>query len=496
MKAFLLYKDKDFNWDEKEDVHQKTLIQDMQLEVIFNKMAAGNKDIYDVVKKVMLKPLFDKEEIVYRQKIFKDCIRNRWIFEEIEKMRKSLEEKQKESGRAGLLWDHPESKVSIGIEVLTTYMDELKMLQKIANTKAGSFKSYGFSALFERIRAELDDKFFKDVKVQLEKCQFRDGIEIGMNVAEGLKSSEHKLVEPEPVVKGFMKRLFSKDKGITFKLDSPDDKDSITELREKGLNSIGNTLMQAADHIRNFFIMFERELNYYLGCLNLCEYLQGLGMNLVYPNIVENEVGIVDYSELCDTALAVQKQSIVTGNDGNLYNKKAVIISGANQGGKTTFLRSIGQAIIFTQCGMFVTASAFTTGLYNGIYTHFRKEEDTSMKSGKLDEELMRIDKIIRVVKPGCLIMFNESFASTNEREGTDIGLQILKALEDRGIRIFLVTHFYELAESFRKQDPYAMFLRAERRDDGVRTFKILEGYASKTGFGMDLYEQIFTSEG
>jgi hypothetical protein len=45
MKAFLLYKDKDFNWDEKEDVHQKTLIQDMQLEVIFNKMAAGNKDI-------------------------------------------------------------------------------------------------------------------------------------------------------------------------------------------------------------------------------------------------------------------------------------------------------------------------------------------------------------------------------------------------------------------------------------------------------------------
>ncbi|MCR5586430.1 MAG: hypothetical protein K6F77_02760 [Lachnospiraceae bacterium] len=492
MKAYLLYRDRDFKWDRKEDLFQKTLADDMQLEIVFQTMSKGDEYIYNIVRTVMLNPLKDQEEIIFRQKVFKDCIRNKWIFDEIDKMRRDLEEKKKNGARMGLLWDHPESKVSIGIEVLRTYMDELKALRKIADTRANEFKSDGFTNLFARIREELDDKFFKEVKVQLDKCMFKDGIEIGMNISEGLKSSEHKLVEPQNKVAGFMNKLFSRNSGNVIRTDSIEDKESITEMREKGLNSVGNTLMQAADHIQNFFIMLDNELDFYKGCFNLCQYLQGIGMNLTYPVVTEDKTGIIEYEGLKDVALTIQKNEIVTGNEGQIGDRHTVVISGANQGGKTTYLRSVGQAILFTQCGLFVAADRYMTGIYNGIYTHFRKEEDTSMKSGKLDEELARLNEIINVVEEDACIMFNESFASTNEREGTDIGWQVLNALEESNIRIFLVTHFYELAEKFR-EDGRATFLRAERREDGVRTFKIIPGYASKTGFGMDLYNQIFS---
>ncbi|MCR5625574.1 MAG: hypothetical protein K6G11_10155 [Lachnospiraceae bacterium] len=492
MKTYLLFRDKDFYWDVVESEHDKTLAFDMQLEVILNKMSAGDKEVHDICRKVILNPLFDKEEIIFRQKVFKDCVRNKWIFDEIDKMKKSLEAKKQSSGRAGLLWDHPESKVSIGIEVLNTYMDELKALKKLAEKRAGEFKSDGFTSLFARINGELNDTFFKEVKVELDKCLFKDGIEIGMNLSEGLKSSEYKLVEPQPVVKGFFNKLFSREKTISFRMDAPDDKDSITEMREKGLNSIGNTLMQAADHIQNFFIMLDRELSFYKGAINLCEYLQNLGLGLVYPNIHEENVGVVEYQGIIDIALTIQKNQPVVGNSGIIAEKRAVVISGANQGGKTTFLRSIGQAILFAQSGLFVPGEMFSTGIYSGLYTHFRKEEDTSMKSGKLDEELSRINDILEVIKPGACIMFNESFASTNEREGSEIGWQVLSALERSGMRIFIVTHFYELASLFKDNDVNAIFFRAERLEDGRRTFKITEGYAMKTGFGMDLYQEIF----
>ncbi len=69
-----------------------------------------------------------------------------------------------------------------------------------------------------------------------------------------------------------------------------------------------------------------------------------------------------------------------------------VIITGANQGGKTTFLRRIGLARIMMQCGMFVPAKAFTANVCERTLTHFKREEDTAMESGKFDEELRRMD--------------------------------------------------------------------------------------------------------
>jgi len=115
------------------------------------------------------------------------------------------------------------------------------------------------------------------------------------------------------------------------------------------------------------------------------------------------------------------------------------------------------------------------------------------MTSGKLDEELARMSEIVDHIEPNSMLLFNESFAATNEREGSEIARQIVCALLEKRIKIFYVTHLYEFAHDFfnRKRGD-AIFLRAERNADGTRTFRLLEGEPLETAFGEDLYRQIF----
>ena len=115
------------------------------------------------------------------------------------------------------------------------------------------------------------------------------------------------------------------------------------------------------------------------------------------------------------------------------------------------------------------------------------------MEKGKLDEELSRISEIVDGISPGCLLLCNESVASTNEAEGSEIARQIVKALTDAGVKVVYVTHLYDLAQSLYAQGaPEALFLRAERGSDGSRSFKLREAGPLPTGFGEDLYRQVF----
>ncbi|HTU03933.1 MAG TPA: hypothetical protein VMG13_00130, partial [Trebonia sp.] len=176
--------------------------------------------------------------------------------------------------------------------------------------------------------------------------------------------------------------------------------------------------------------------------------------------------------------------------------KQLIMITGANQGGKSTFLRSLGQAQLMTQAGMFVAAESFAGSVCSGVFTHFKREEDATMEKGKLDEELDRMSVIAGQIASGALLLCNESFASTNEREGSEIAREIIRAFTEAGIRVVYVTHLYDLAEScYTRNRGKALFLRAQRRPDGQRTFRLLEGEPLPTSYGEDLYQQVFGPE-
>jgi DNA mismatch repair ATPase MutS len=180
----------------------------------------------------------------------------------------------------------------------------------------------------------------------------------------------------------------------------------------------------------------------------------------------------------------------------NADGKDLVIITGANQGGKSTFLRSIGLAQLMMQAGMFVCAESFSANLCSNLFTHYKREEDATMKSGKFDEELKRMSEIVDHLTPDSILLFNESFAATNEREGSEIAGQIVSTLIERGLKVFFVTHQYTFASGFySKNQKNTLFLRAGRESDGTRTFKLVEAEPLETSYGEDLYNKIFGSQ-
>ena len=103
------------------------------------------------------------------------------------------------------------------------------------------------------------------------------------------------------------------------------------------------------------------------------------------------------------------------------------------------------------------------------------------------------MSEIVNHIASHSMILFNESFAATNEREGSEIARQIISALLEKGVRTCCVTHMYELAHGFYEGNiGNTLFLRAGRQADGARTFKLVEGEPLPTSFGEDLYSSVF----
>jgi DNA mismatch repair ATPase MutS len=194
--------------------------------------------------------------------------------------------------------------------------------------------------------------------------------------------------------------------------------------------------------------------------------------------------------------MGVARRVTVVGNTCTLDRKNLLIVTGANQGGKSTFLRSIGIAQVMMQCGLMVPAKRYRSGLFPNFFTHFTRREDSAMNSGRLDEELRRMDQIVSNLGEDSLLLLNESFASTTEKEGSAIAYDIIKALKEEGVRIITVTHLLSFAQRvYEEKQSGVAFLSAQRLSDGTRTYKILPHAPEMTSFGLELYDEILSSD-
>ena len=207
----------------------------------------------------------------------------------------------------------------------------------------------------------------------------------------------------------------------------------------------------------------------------------------------------LEFKDLKEISMAISQRRDTVGNTDNLDGKILTVITGANQGGKSTFLRSVGIAQIMMQCGMFVPAEEFKSGLFPKIFTHFTRREDSAMNSGKLDEELKRMGRIVDNVTPGSLVLLNESFATTTEKEGSGIAYDIVRALKECGVKVMTVTHLMSFARKMYEEcggakSPDSIFLSAERLENGARTYKMIRHEPELSSFGMELYEKIIES--
>ena len=495
MKVFLMYKDHDVDLQQKLPMNEQTLTQDLELNTLFNTMALGDKFLFEVAKKTVLSSLNELETIQYRQQILKDCLKNPDIVKEIFNIAVQSIENEKKN-YFGIFSHYPGAILNRSIEVLQMFVSMLKKLKNISNQHATKFESEGFTAFYKMLDKELVEEYFATVQEHLKELNFRDGVYISAELGKGNKGNNYILCKPQNKKSSWMERIFTKGPPVySFSIGERDESGAraLSELRDRGINLVANALAQSNDHILSFFKTLRTELAFYMGCLNLSERLAQKGEPMCFPLPMAPEKRRHSFKGLYDVCLSLNVEQRVVGNSINLDNKDLVMITGANQGGKSTFLRSVGLAQLMMQCGMFVPAESFCANIYDNLFTHYKREEDTTMNSGKLDEELSRMSGIVDNITLNSMLLFNESFAATNEREGSEIARQITCALLEKHIKVFFVTHLFLFAHGFYdKRIENTIFLRAERQNNGERTFKITIGEPLQTSYGEDLYHKIF----
>jgi DNA mismatch repair ATPase MutS len=498
MKAFLLYRDRDFDLQRKLPPHAPALTQDLELHTLLSAMALGDKFVFEVARKAVLSSVTDLDTIRYRQHILQDCLKNASIVREIYEIAVASIESEKKN-YLGLLSRYPSWILHRSIEVLQMFVGMLKKLKHIAEEHADTFESEGFTAFFAMLNRELSDEYFASIQHHLKALQFRDGVLISAELGKGNKGTHYILRKPPDKKQRWIERIFAeKPPAYSFTIDDRDESGArtLSDLKDRGINLVANALAQSADHILSFFTMVRTELAFYMGCLNVHEQLAQMGEPVCFPQPVAHGERRHAFQGVYDVCLALAMKQSVVGNDLHAEGKDLVVITGANQGGKSTFLRSIGLAQVMMQCGMFVPAESFCANVCEGLFTHYKRKEDATMTSGKLDEELSRMSGIVDRITSNAMVLLNESFAAANEREGSEIARQIICALVEKRIQVFFVTHLYEFAHGFyNKHMENAMFLRAERQADGRRTFKLLEGEPLQTSFGEDVYHRIFATD-
>lgn len=227
---------------------------------------------------------------------------------------------------------------------------------------------------------------------------------------------------------------------------------------------------------------FDREIQFYLACMDYIGGLQRAGLPFCYPEVsaAPGELSLRGTFDLALAARTVTEGASVVTNDVELHGiERIVVITGPNQGGKTTLARATGQALHLAMLGCPVAGVDARVPLLDRLLVHFGREENLATQRGRLQDDLVRLHDILARATSRSVLILNEIFASVAPDDAVRLGRRVMAELSRRDIVTVWVTFLDELASFDEKtvslvggvspEDPSVRTFRFERRPpDGI----------------------------
>lgn len=267
--------------------------------------------------------------------------------------------------------------------------------------------------------------------------------------------------------------------------------DLVAKLHPEVFLHLDNYCTAHQSNLDETIATFDREIQFYVAYFEYISKLKSAGLSFCYPEICENDKRVHNDSGF-DLALAhalLKKGSTVVCNDFYLRDQERIIVvSGPNQGGKTTFARTFGQLHYLASLGLPVPGKIARLHSFDRIFTHFEREERMTNHRGKLQDELIRMHDILRHATGDSVLIINEMLTSTTLQDAIFLGKKILSQAIDLDLLCVCVTFVDELASLSDKT--VSMVSTVVPENPALRTFKIVRRPADGLSYAISIAEK------
>lgn len=248
---------------------------------------------------------------------------------------------------------------------------------------------------------------------------------------------------------------------------SPDIINGAASLRPELMKELKSFKNEFLSYYRSNIVYYRKEIEFYLTMLDFIDRIKEVGIPLTYPTVAEGR--IINITEAYDVSLLAKNETNIVPNDISFTTEEPFyFLTGANGGGKTTYLRTVGIAIIMFLLGCPVPCRSATISDISSIFAHFPRDERFD-GSGRFVEENNRVNAILENMDENSLVLLNETYSTTNEENAVKMTEKLASELWSKRIFGLYITHQHGLHES---EIPYLNVL-IDLNDENRRTYKI-----------------------
>jgi DNA mismatch repair protein MutS len=470
---------------------------DLNLDQIIASITAGKQEYR--LEVFFYEPLRGLEAVAYRQQIMLDIEDGR-VFGALQIFAEKMRRMRQDSVLAGKLYSKLQQQRWF-LEAVYTYCDAVTAL--LQELSAAELRARGLLAFRQYLDAYVASERFVALREQTTKLiaklsairynVFIEGLRVEVSDYGG--ESDYS-AEVEETFERFKQGAA---KEYTFKFPNSVDMDNVEVQILALVAQLHPEVFAAAESFhaenQNFqddtIRRFDREIQFYIAYLEHISRMQKAGLRFCYPHVVQHSKEIYNY-EGFDLALAgklIQEKAPVVCNDFHLRGpERMIVVSGPNQGGKTTFARMFGQLHYLASLGCPVPGARAQLFLFNQLFTHFEREESVNNLRGKLEDDLLRLHGILERATPNSMVILNEIFTSTTLRDAVLLSKKIASQLIELDALCVWVTFLDELA--MLGEQTVSMMSTVVPDNPAQRTYKVVRRPADGLAYAMAIAEK------